>query len=301
MSILAKVRNRLYKLRHPEWGRVVMLHRVVEQRSQLSANKELEITPDFLEETILYYKKKRYEFVSLDEMHSIVTTGQPRKKFICFTFDDGYIDNYEIAYPIFKKYNCPFSIFIATDFLNGKAHLWWYVLEKVLNNNTEVRLSDGSYYDCSTALLKDKAFYEIRDKIKQLPTLTLEKEFNSLFAKYDYSFSELIALFSMTWWQIEILSGEELCTIASHTVSHGVLSTMSDVEIRTEVHQSKLLLERFTQKDIQHFAYPYGAYNDRVIPILKEIGYKTALLANGGVIREKQNEFKINRYHLRQK
>ena len=71
-------------------GEILMLHRVVENRSVLEANRQMEITPELLEKTILDYQSKGYRFISLDEVHEIVSTQKRLKqKFVCFTFDDG--------------------------------------------------------------------------------------------------------------------------------------------------------------------------------------------------------------------
>ena len=50
----------IYKLFHPAWGEVVMLHRVVVERSKLYDNRLMEISPEDLERTIIAYKDKGY-------------------------------------------------------------------------------------------------------------------------------------------------------------------------------------------------------------------------------------------------
>ena len=79
--------------------------------------------------------------------------------------DDGYLDNYENAYPIFKKHHIPFAIFVATDFPDKKAVLWWYVIEELILNSSEIHLSDGSKYICKTFQEKWDTFRYIREKV----------------------------------------------------------------------------------------------------------------------------------------
>ena len=73
-----------------------------------------------------------FEIVSLDEAHFRLIEGDYGKPFVCFTFDDGYRDNLEYAYPIFKRHNLPFAIYVPTDYADGRGDLWWLALEKVI-------------------------------------------------------------------------------------------------------------------------------------------------------------------------
>lgn len=118
MGILGIVK----KLLHPAKGEVWCLHRVVENRSIFPSNRELEITPDYLEQLIKSYRTKGYQFVKIDDIcHS---TPLFKKKKINISFDDGFVDIYSTAFPIFKKYDIPFTIFLSTDFPEKKADMW---------------------------------------------------------------------------------------------------------------------------------------------------------------------------------
>lgn len=130
MSILYRIKRKLFRLSHPELGRILMLHRVVEQRSE-GENRELEITPEFLEQTIRDYKQKGCRFVSIDEVCEILEKGKVDKPFVCLTFDDGYRDNYTNALPILKKEQVPFAIYVTTGFVDNKLSMWWYPNERL--------------------------------------------------------------------------------------------------------------------------------------------------------------------------
>lgn len=130
MGSLQYIRRKLHNLTHPLLGRILMLHRVVEHRSE-GENRELEITPEFLKRTIETYRKQGYRFVSIDEACEIIGRGRTDQPFVCLTFDDGYQDNYDIAYPILKQYEIPFAIYITTGFIDNQLPMWWYTNEKL--------------------------------------------------------------------------------------------------------------------------------------------------------------------------
>jgi peptidoglycan/xylan/chitin deacetylase (PgdA/CDA1 family) len=84
----------------------------------------------------------------------------------------------------------------------------------------------------------------------------------------------------MTDWQIKDLShrGHE---IGSHTISHPDLTTLSDEALAYELNASRSQLETITGRPIEFFAYPYGAWNNRVVAAVQAAGYRGAVAALG--------------------
>jgi peptidoglycan/xylan/chitin deacetylase (PgdA/CDA1 family) len=64
--------------------------------------------------------------------------------------------------------------------------------------------------------------------------------------------------------------------IGSHSVTHPDLTTLADDELKREVQEPKSLLESIIGKEVVDFAYPFGAYDARVIDALKTGGYTYA-------------------------
>lgn len=131
--IIKRIKRKLYKALHPVMGEIWMLHRVVEHRSDKPEQRALEVTPDFLEQTILDYRQKGYTFISIDELSSLLTTHYTlsTKKNICLTFDDGYQDNHDIAYPLLKRLEVPFAVYVTTGFIDNRLPMWWYASERL--------------------------------------------------------------------------------------------------------------------------------------------------------------------------
>lgn len=280
MSAFSLIHRKLHNLTHPELGQILMLHRVTEHRSRLLANRELEVTPDFLEQTILHYKEKGYRFVDMDEVTRVVKGGKQKQKFVCFTFDDGYADNYTMAFPIFKKYNCPFTINITTDFYERKALLWWYVLEDL-----------G---------VTDDEFSALREDIFKLKNSEIEPFFRKRFPQGNYSFEQTVRQMALSAEQIKTLSDSGLCTIGNHTVSHPNLTTLSYAEQERQIVEARQKLEALTGKPVQHLAFPYGLYNNDTLRILERNATVTATKTWGGKIRRDNNLLLLNRMELKE-
>ncbi len=136
------LRRKLHNLTHPVLGRILMLHRVVEHRSE-GENRELEITPDFLKQTIDDYRRQGHRFVSINEACNIISRGRTDHSFVCLTFDDGYQDNYDIAYPILKELEVPFTIYVTTGFIDNRLPMWWYEGEQLSLSMESLKELDG--------------------------------------------------------------------------------------------------------------------------------------------------------------
>lgn len=139
------LRRKLHNLTHPMLGDILMLHRVVEQRSDNPSQRGLEVTPDFLEQTILDYRQKGFTFIKIDEL-PISNFQFPlfnSSLFVCLTFDDGYQDNYDIAYPLLKRLEVPFAVYVTTGFIDNRLPMWWYPGEKLGINTESLKMLDA--------------------------------------------------------------------------------------------------------------------------------------------------------------
>lgn len=136
-----------------------MLHRVTNEESVLESQRRYEITPAKLQQLIQSYMDSGYEFISMAEVEKRMS-GDSKGKFIAVTLDDGYEDNYSVAYPIFKKYNVPFCVYVAEGPVMGNTcpeHIRGY---KMLSEKQIVELSKtplctiGSHTESHVALEK---------------------------------------------------------------------------------------------------------------------------------------------------
>lgn len=82
-------------------------------------------------------------------------------------------------------------------------------------------------------------------------------------------------------WQIRAIAdaGHE---IGSHSISHPDLTTLSDAQLRRELVDSRARLQAISGQDVDVFAYPFGAWNNRVVDAVAAAGYRAAVAAWGG-------------------
>lgn len=92
----------------------------------------LTLSADEFEAQMAYLEKAGYTAVSPDQLVDYLQEGTPLPpKPILITFDDGYEDNYRVAYPILQKHHLTATIFLITDFVghNGRYLTWKQVKE----------------------------------------------------------------------------------------------------------------------------------------------------------------------------
>jgi len=102
-------------LMHSSPGVPVLNYHQVEQKN----GNPLTLWPDQFEAQMAYLADEGYTTITIDEMMDALENGTPLpEKPVIITFDDGYADNYEYAYPILKKYGFKATIFLIYDFTN---------------------------------------------------------------------------------------------------------------------------------------------------------------------------------------
>lgn len=279
----------LFSHRYSGIGSIAMLHRVVSNNQILC--EDIEITTNYLEKTINFFINNNYEIISLDTVYEILMRKHKiNKKFVAFTFDDGYVDTYTLAYPIFKKYNIPFAIYITTSFPDKTAILWWYALKDLVINNKVINFdyNKRNYsYNIETLKQKDKTYPIIKQLILNADDKDRNILIQNIFIKNGIDISEYSNKLSLNWDQIKELSKDNMVTIAAHTTNHYNLRKLDHQNVKKEIMRSKDKLEKITGSKIVHFAFPFGSKNEasnREFDIVRDLGFKTVTTTRCGNI-----------------
>jgi peptidoglycan/xylan/chitin deacetylase (PgdA/CDA1 family) len=81
----------------------------------------------------------------------------------------------------------------------------------------------------------------------------------------------------LTWDQVKELDKSGLITIGGHTIDHENLASLTPAQQEYEIDASKAGIEKEIGHTIYDFAYPYGAYDDETVDLVKQAGYRTAV------------------------
>lgn len=275
-------------------GVIFMLHRVrPSQGDGFGPNRILEITPEFLDATIRLVQARGFDVVSLDEVHARLGEGDFERPFACFTFDDGYRDNREYAYPIFSRHRVPLAIYVPTDFPDGRGDLWWIKLEMAIAaaESVDVRI-DGAprRFATGTPEQKQAAFDRIYWWLRSIRETEARRVVDELCAVHGVDTRDLCRELIMGWDELRELAQDPLVTIGAHTRRHMALAKLTRSEARLEVVESLHRLERELGRPIRHFSFPYGdeaSAGAREFEIAREAGFATAVTTRKGLVHQR--------------
>ncbi|WP_193583080.1 polysaccharide deacetylase family protein [Laribacter hongkongensis] len=276
-------------------GAVLMLHRIQPTREGgFSPNRDMAVSPSFLESFVRDAQQRGYTFVSLDCMSEQLEACSG-EKLLALTFDDGYRDNFTLAYPLLRRLQVPFAVYVTTSFPDGGAVLWWEAIEQLLLEHDQVELADGCVLACRTSQEKLDAFVSLRASIMALPGDRLADRINNMFAQVKFDWQQLCATHAMQWDEVCELAQDPLVTIGAHTLSHPVLCSLSPEQASAEMQDSRDRLEARIGTPVTHFCYPFGSRNEvgvREFELARMLGFKTATTTRWG------NIFRAHRAHL---
>ena len=149
-------------LMQTEKGVPVLNYHQVEEKN----GNPLTLWPDQFEAQMAYLADEGYTTITIDEMMDALENGTPLpEKPVIITFDDGYADNYEYAYPILKKYGFKATIFLIYDFTNTYPnYLTWEQIDEMKDSGLiHFESHTMTHANLSELTSRDELRHEIAD------------------------------------------------------------------------------------------------------------------------------------------
>ena len=233
---------------------------------------------------------RRYRFVSLDEIGAQILSGAPFDSPVAaVTFDDGYADVYEHAYPVLKRKGIPAGIFQVTDLVGRPV---WQVHDRLyhLVAKAFAMWDDPRRELCGlmTALgLSTEPVTRTREATRTptlavsailpaMPMADVRRLIEGLEASVGSDSRDIPR--ALNWAQLQEMSRGGI-TIGSHTKTHVSLPVESAETVTEELEGSRQELELRLGVPVVHFAYPGGQFTPPVIDAVAKAGYQFAYSA----------------------
>ncbi|QDZ28999.1 polysaccharide deacetylase family protein [Noviherbaspirillum sp. UKPF54] len=240
-----------------------------------------------------------FNVLPLREAVGRLHSGQLPPRAACVTFDDGYADNAELAFPILKKHGIPATFFIATGFLDG-GRMW---NDSVIELVRRCPVDSLDLHALGLGILPtaswDQRAESIGRLLQALKYLPLDERMERVEAMRELMGIALPASLMMSSQQVKMLDREGM-EIGAHTVNHPILATLDRTAARREIADSRDFLEALLRVPVKSFAYPNGKpqrdYLAEQVGIVKDLRFELAVSTGWGTARNGTDTFQLPRF-----
>ena len=208
---------------------------------------------------------RRYRIASWTECER-ASRRREAQPHLALTFDDGYRDGAETAWPILRRYGASAVFCLTTTFVEGRRPLWWEVVAAALRAPGDPFPRDRS----GEATYGPLAEAEI-GRLKGLPRAEMWRAVEAMAARAPSA--SLSA--PMSWEDAERLAAEG-AELAAHGATHAILTGCDDSDLAAELKGSRAVLERRLRREVSLLAYPNGDHDPRVVAAAGRAGFRFA-------------------------
>ncbi len=276
-------------------------HRIGESKDTQYDSDIYSCTSEVFLSHLLFYKEY-FDIISIDEMEKILETEIAiKEKLALITFDDGYIDNYNVAYKILKQQSIPAVFYVPTSYVGSSSIPWWDEIAWMIRN-TRSKTVSMTQWDRDILINRENIEQSIRTvllAVKKMVGMEMGDILAQLREQLTCQAENSQHKLFMNWDNLKEMQDNGM-GIGSHTHSHEILSHINKHLQYEEVAKSKAILERELDRSVSTFAYPVGrkgTYTEETIDVLKECGYKLAFTQSLGVnANPKENRFELRRF-----
>lgn len=277
--------------RHPK---ILMYHRIMDTPDGEG------ITPEEFQRHVEIVKENFYP-LTLKALMEAFAVGEVPKHAVVITFDDGYSDFGDVAFPILNRYKVPATLFVTTGFVNGDLWLWPDQIKYALENtNIKKVFIDELSKEVKVSDSIKASWHQIADYCMTINNNRKIEFIDKIFSIFNVEKPNLPPDFykPLSWAGIASMVNDGL-DVGSHSYSHPIMSKLDESSLKNEIHYSRQQLIDNIGVVPSAFCYPNGLpgdYNSLVIDEVYKAGYEYAVTAFPGKF-PLENIWEIRRYN----
>lgn len=265
--------------------RVLVYHRVEGDSTVRSdLNPDLVTASPRVFEQHLRHLARAYTPIHADELLAACAGRHtlPRRA-VLVTFDDGYRDFDEVAWPLLRQYRIPAVLFVPTAFLgNPERIFWWDALWQMVSRTRRAAIETPVSQGSSQLPVADRARATrvLTAHLKQLTPRERDLELERLSEQLGVRPEPTHAV--LTWSDLKELRGQGL-TVAGHSRTHELLDQVDAQTLTQEIAGCRDDFVRELGCCAPLFAYPNGNVNRRVMTAMDAAGFTLGFTTVRGV------------------
>jgi peptidoglycan/xylan/chitin deacetylase (PgdA/CDA1 family) len=254
----------------------------------------------------LQWLKKNTNIILLDQVIELINLQQPLEFSYCsITFDDGWKDNYQYAFPILKSNQTPATIFLIGQNLHETKPLTWFVLFDLILNlkNIPDNFTGINEFDrliSKTRYRLDKARIII-NFLRSLPYEKYQLISNRVISYYfsEYNIEHYISKYQHLSLDEVVEMSKGNISFGYHSYSHPMLVHLPLKDLIQEIKTPKVLLDKSI--NFNHtFCFPDGKYNEIIEKVLINNSYIGAVNLEKGFNCYLDNPYRLKRINIHQ-
>lgn len=226
--------------------------------------------------------RSHYDIVSMDE--ALETLGAPsRKPKAVLTFDDGEYGLYAHLLPIVEELALPVTIYIATRHIEAAEPYWFDAVMNALQLTQPLVIDLNSRglapvtVGASTGSQNWLSIGRILEHLKGLPNEQRMQAVHDVLQQASRAEKRRITpMRPLNLAELKDVARHPLVTIGAHTHCHSLLDKVELAHAESSVRTSVRLLEAWTGRKIDHFAYPNGNHTLQLEELMERLGFNTA-------------------------
>jgi len=248
---------------------------------------------------------KRYNPVTLDDIWTSLKDGKPLPpKSVAITFDDGYLDNLEIAAPILNRFGIRATFYLMVSAVDGQTVPWFSRLRYAFAISKKEGWNDslgGGMLPLGNEAGRAAAFEAACERCSRLTGMAQSRTVDTI--EHDLETEPLSdgRELMMNWDQARRLHGMGH-NVGAHTLTHPNVAFVSEAEAEQEMSESKNRIEKELGVQVLHFSYPHPAlnpnWNERTVSLSRRIGYRTAVTTVNARVKPGTNPLALPRLYV---
>jgi peptidoglycan/xylan/chitin deacetylase (PgdA/CDA1 family) len=237
----------------------------------------------------LRFCKSQFDVITPDDLSQVLASG--RGRYCLITFDDGYRDNYDVAFPVLKAEGVPATFFVATGHIDTPRLPWWDEIAWMVRTSRRKVVELPAWIAEAIVLDEPERQRAIRTILRAYKSIVADSADAYLEAVAEATGSgRYVAGASDLWMNWNMLREMDRAgmTIGGHTISHPILAGASGDRQREEIFGCGARLAEAIGKPMRYFSYPVGgptAFDACTREILREAGVQFAFSYYGGFRR----------------
>jgi peptidoglycan/xylan/chitin deacetylase (PgdA/CDA1 family) len=241
------------------------------------------------------YLRQHFHIVPLLQLAEQVASNRKLDRYlVALTIDDGRRNCYEFFFPLLQEFNFHATFFVVSSFVRGEDWIW---TDKV------IWLSEQSQPPKELVPGKLDSVFRTLNRIRP-------EERNSRIDGMARSIGAILpksapAKFQpCSWSELREMADSGLMEIGSHTVTHPILSTITDEESWNELTISKAQIEEGMGRTVSCFCYPNGMpgdYRPSQVQQVEQAKYSCSVIAEFGMVKHASDRYRLPRIGVARK